>query len=142
MAKLKANRVINGTFGSIWVNSEKWAEVKSFELKVQGQYEDVNFCEELGKHRKYMGFEGTGTMTLQKVYDRGAKLLAEAFKSGEMPDVKIVGKLADPAAFGHTRVEVTEVTFDEFTLLKFENKALGEEELPFQFADYDLIDAI
>lgn len=139
---MNANKVINGSWGRIWVNGELWAECKSFEAKVTAQYEDVNFCEEMGKQRKYMGFEGTGTMVLQKMYSRGSKLLAEGFKTGNIPDIKIVGRIADPSAHGHERVEVLSVTFDEFTLLKYENKTLAEEELPFQFADYNLIDSI
>ena len=137
-----ANKIINGKFGRIWVNGELWAECKAFEAKVTGEWEDVTFCEDLGTHRKYLGFNGEGTLTLHKIYSRGSKLLADAFKTGNMPDIKIVGKLADPSAYGAERVELIEVTFDEFTLLKFEDKAIGEEELSFKFADYNLIDTI
>lgn len=142
MAKLRSNKQINGTFGSVWVNNEKWLDVDSFEAKVTVNYEDVNMAEDLATHKKMTGWAGEGTMTVKKVYSRGAALLANAVKSGALPDISIVGKLADPDAFGSERVALNEVTFNEFMLMKFEQKALGTEELPFNFADYDPIDLI
>ncbi|MBP2027400.1 hypothetical protein J2Z35_001194 [Acetoanaerobium pronyense] len=139
---MNANEVINGKWGRIWVNGELWAECKSFEGKVVGEWEDISFCEEMGNKRKLIGFSGEGTMVLHKMYTRGGNLLAEGFKTGIMPDIKIVSKLADPAAKGHERVEILQVTFDEFTLMKFEDKSVTEEELPFKFGDYNYLDKI
>lgn len=142
MAKVKSNRQINGTYGAVWVNGEKWMDVESFEAKVTISYEDVNMAEDPATHKKMMGWSGDGTMSVKKVYSRGASLMSKAVKTGQMPDVSIVGKLADPDAFGAERVSISEVTFNEFMLLKFEQKTLGTEDLPFNFADYDLIDTI
>ncbi|BEP28815.1 phage tail tube protein [Helicovermis profundi] len=139
---MNPNKIINGTFGTIWVNNEKWIETKSFEAKVTGQYEDVDIAGKLGKSRKYIGYEGSGSINTNKVYSRGAKLLAEAFKTGNMPEIKIISKLSDPSSYGAERVIIKDVTFDEFTLAKFELKSPLEEELPFQFGDYELIDTI
>lgn len=142
MGKVKSNRQINGTFGSVWVNGEKWMDVESFEAKVTLNFEDVNMAEDLATHKKYTGWTGEGSLTVKKVYSRGASLMANAAKTGEIPDISIVGKLADPSAYGAERVSISEVTFNEFMLLKFEQKTLMTEELPFNFADYDLIDQI
>lgn len=78
----------------------------------------------------------------EKIYSRGAGLLAVAVKKGITPEVNIVGKLADPDAFGSERVAIKEVTFNEFVLMQFAQKTIGTEELPFSFADYDPIDLI
>ncbi|MGD6845232.1 phage tail tube protein [Bacillus infantis] len=142
MPQVKSNRVMNGTFGSVWVNGEKWTDIESFEAKVTVNFEDVNMAEDLATHKKMTGWAGEGSMTVKKVYSRGAILMAQALKRGETPDVTLVGKLADPDAFGSERVAIKEVTFNEFMLLKFEQKALGTEELPFNFADYDPIDLV
>ncbi|MEY2353276.1 MULTISPECIES: phage tail tube protein [Lysinibacillus] len=142
MGKLKSNRVINGTYGSVWVNNEKWLDIEEFEAKVTIDYEDVNMAEDPATHKKQTGWSGEGNLKLKKVYSRGAKLLAEAVKKGMTPDVNIVGKLADPDAFGSERVAINEVTFNEFMLMQFAQKTIGAEELPFNFADYDLIDSI
>lgn len=133
---------MNGTFGSLWVNGEKWMDVESFDAKVNIDYEDVNMIEDLGTHKKMMGWNGEGSLTVKKVYSRGASIMATAAKSGVMPDVEMVGKLADPDAFGSERVSLSEITFNEFTLLKFENKSLMTEELSFNFGDYDLVDMV
>jgi len=142
MPKLKSNKQINGTFGSVWVNNEKWLDVDAFEAKVTISYEDVNMSEDLATHKKMTGWAGEGSLTVKKVYSRGAALLANAVKTGVLPDINLVGKLADPDAFGSERVAIKDVTFNEFMLMKFEQKALGTEELPFAFADYDPIDLI
>lgn len=136
------NRIMNGTFGDIWVNNIKWVDLKSFEAKATAEYEDVNIQGKLGKGRKYMGYEGAGSITCHKVYSRGARLIADGFKTGIMPDIKIISKLDDPAAFGAERVVYSGVTFDEVTLAKFESKSLGEEELPFKFESYEYKDLI
>ncbi|MCI1593215.1 phage tail tube protein [Heyndrickxia oleronia] len=141
-SKLPPNKVVNGTFGAVWVNNEKWLDVESFEAKVTINYDDVNMAEDLATHKKMTGWSGEGALNVKKVYSRGASLLAEAVKKGQLPDINIVGKLADPDAYGAERVAINEVTFNEFMLMKFEQKTLGTEELPFNFADHDLIDSI
>jgi len=138
----KANKVINGTHGAVWVNGEKWLDLESLELKVTLEYEDVNFAEDTGTYRKFMGWVGEGSIVTKKVYSRGSNLLAEAVKSGKMPDVTITSKLADPDSYGQERVTVSSVTFNEFLLTKIEQRALLQEELGFAFGDFDILDAI
>ena len=142
MAKLRSQNVIAGTFGSVWVNDEEWLNVTKFEAKVTGEFEDINMAGRYGVGKKFMGWTGEGTITVNKVNSTISKLLAENFKKGIMPDIKIVGKLADPQALGAERVELLEVTFTEFMLLNFELKTKMEEEVPFSFEDYNLIDSI
>lgn len=140
--KIKANKVINGSFGSVWVNGEKWQDIESLELKVALEYEDVTMPEDLATHKKLVGWSGEGSMTVKRVYSRGARLLAQATKAGQIPDVTIVSKLSDPDSYGTERVTVSEVTFNEFLLSAFEQKTLGKEELSFNFADFDLLETI
>ncbi|MER2039717.1 MAG: phage tail tube protein [Solibacillus sp.] len=139
---LKANRVINGTHGAVWVNGEKWLDLESLELKVTLEYEDVYVAENTGKQRKFMGWVGAGNITTKKVYSRGSNLLAKAVKSGKMPVVTITTKLADPDAYGTERTTVSDVTFDEFLLMKIEQRTLLQEELPFEFGDFDILESI
>lgn len=142
MPKVKSNKVINGTYGAVWVNGEKWLDVESFEAKVTINYEDVNMAEDPATHKKMTGWSGEGSLSVKKIYSRGANLMADGVKKGQLPEVNIVGKITDPDAFGAERVSISEITFNEFMLLKFEQKTLGTEELPFNFADYDPIDLI
>lgn len=139
---LRANKIINGTHGSVWVLGEKWIDLESLELKVTLEYEDVHVAEDTGTQRKFLGWVGEGNIATKKVYSRGSNLLAKAVKSGKLPDVTIVAKLADPDAYGTERVTVSKVTFDEFMLMKIEQRTLLTEELPFKFGDFDVLEAI
>ncbi len=139
---IKTNQIIRGTYGRVWIDGELFANVKSFEAKLTLNYEEVDLSNDLGKHQRYMGFTGEGTMTLHKVNSKIFAKLAKAIKSGEMPEISIVGKLEDPTALGAERVSFTEVTIDEVMALKYENATIGEEEVPFKFADYEPLDLI
>lgn len=140
--QMKANKVMNGSFGKVWVDGELFANVKSFEAKNSLNFEALDIAGDLGTHQKYMGYEGAGTMTLHKIDTSIGKKMATAVKTGDMPEINMVVALADPAAYGAERVKLSEVTFDEVTLMKFANKELQEEEVPFKYADYDYIDMI
>lgn len=140
--KPKANEVVNGTFGKVYVNGNKLANIKSFEAKLTLEYEEIDIAEDMGKHQKFMGYAGEGTMTLHKVDSYILKLMKDDLKAGKVPDIMIVGSVADPSALGTERIQLDEVTFDELTLLKFEQKTIGEEEVPFKFADFTPLDLI
>ena len=138
----KASRVINGTHGAVWINGQKLADLEQIELKVNLEYEDVYFAEDTGKHRKFMGWSGEGSLTLKKVFSRGASLLADAVKNGKIPEIEITTKLGDPDSYGVERTTVSGVTFNEFLLAKIEQRALLQEELGFEFSDFDILETI
>lgn len=142
MAKRQAKRVINGTYGAVWINGEKLFDLESIELKVTINWEEVSFPEDPATHRKYTSWNGEGALVVKKIFSRGSTLLAKAVKSGQMPDVTITTKLADPDAYGTERVSVSEVSFNEFLLTKIEQKTLLTEELGFGFADFDILEEI
>jgi len=139
---MNGKEVINGTFGTVWVDNEIWAETDSFEASVNVDYEDVNMAGSLATHKKQIGWKGTGSMKAKKVNSRVAKKMAEAVKKGQTPRMKIVGKLADPDALGYERIAIYDVTFDSFTLMKFEQKTLMSEDIAFAYSDYELVDSI
>jgi len=139
---MDARRQINGTFGTLWVDNEPWLDVQSFSAVVNVDYEDVNRAGDLATHKKQIGWNGTGSMTVKKVYSSITAKMAEGIKRGETPRMKIVGKVADPDAFGAERVAIYDVTFDSFTLMAFEQKTLMSEDVSFAFSDYDPIDLI
>lgn len=142
MKKMADNKILRGSFGGVWLNNEELGNIKSFEAKVTLEYEDVDIIGDLGKHKRYMGFVGEGTMTLHKIDSSIAQLLNEGIQNGDLPEIKIIGKLDDPTAYGSERVELTGVTINELMALKFENKGLLEEEVPFSFSGFRFIDLI
>lgn len=139
---MDAKRQINGTFGTLWVDNEPWLDVESFSAVVNVDYEDVNMAGSLATYKKPVGWNGTGSMTLKKIYSSVTAKMAAGVKTGQVPRMKFVGKLADPNAFGAERVAIYDVTFDSFTLLAFEQKTGMKEDISFAFSDYDPIDLI
>ena len=136
------NKILRGNFGALWINNEEVAEVKTFEAKVTLEYAELDIMGKMGKYQRNTGFTGEGTMVLHKINSRIIKLVGEELQDGKLPEIKIVAKLADPTADGEERVVFTNVTVDELMLMKFENKELREEEVPFKFAEYEIIDSI
>lgn len=135
-------RVINGTYGSLWVDGDKLAEVETFSAVVNIAYEEQHFSGEGATYQKPMGWSGEGSFTIKKVYSRIQRKLAEEIKRGRYPRSSIVGKLADPDAHGAERVAVYDVTYDSMTLMAFEQKTVATEEVPFKYSDYDFLDLI
>ena len=68
--------------------------------------------------------------------------MAEAFRTGEMPTITIITALSQKGTNKVERVSLTDVTIDEFYLAKFEKKAKVEEEVPFKFGKFDLLESI
>lgn len=139
---VNVNRVLTGSSGNVWVNGKLLSQLKSIELKVTGNFEDLNFCGDNSTYSRYTGFSGEGTMTLQKIDSTVLELIGDAYISGVMPDIKIITKLTDKATGKSERVAVSDVTITEFMLAKFEAKALIEEELPLKFSNYDVLETI
>lgn len=141
MTNNKGNQVINGNDAVVWINNEIWDEIKSFEYKITGEFEDVIFLNDPRTHKKYNGFTGEGTLTLNKVHSRGATILANAFRTGIMPDVKIVTKIENKSTGRSERAVFTGIIFSEFGS-SVEGKKVSEESLPFSFSDFEFLETL
>lgn len=137
-----AQKTINGTYGEIWFNGLKLANCKSFQVKATGEYQEMDIAGKAGKAQKFLGYSLAGTMTLTKIDSTIASMVLPFWKKGENPTFTIVGKLADPSAYGAERISLSGVTVDEVTLLDFEQKNVKDEEVPFKAEEYDLLDLI
>lgn len=139
---MNRNRTINGTHGSAIWDGEKLSNIKSMDVKVNMNYEEVLQAEKLETGYKYTGYSITGTVVLYKIDSFAAEKLEEGIKSGVMPEGTFITALEDPAAYGHERVEITGVVFDEMALMKFELGQLTEEEMPFKATGFRFLDKI
>lgn len=136
------NKTLTGSNGDVWLNGNLVSTIKSIELKVAGKFEEQNFCGDYGTYNVYTGWSGEGTMTWGKIDSTAIKLLADAYKNGNMPDIKIITKLTDKATGKSERAAVSGVVISEFMLTKFEAKNLIEEELPLKFSGYEILEQI
>lgn len=139
---MESKRIINGTYGELWLDNAKVAEVIGFQAKVNIDKEDVNIAGSNVTYKKMIGWNGTGSLRMHKVNSRMGRKLKDYIKKGKDMSFTIISKLADPDAYGSERVVVKGVAFDDLTLADWEVKTKGEIESPFTFTDFDYIDSI
>ena len=139
---MDSNKIILGTFGKVFINNRRIANIKSFELKASMDYEEIDVNGNLIKQYKYKGSSLTGTMEVHKVDSYNINLVKDAIKTGVMPDIKIVGELADPNIDGDEAIEITNVYLDEATLLAFTNGEVRDESTAFRAGGYNYISTI
>ena len=136
------NKILHGTFGRLWAQGKRLANVKSFEAKATLKYEAVEINGELCEQQRYLGYSLAGTIVVHKTDTYLVNLILNGMVTGSMPPIKLVGRLADPDANGSERVEIYDVTFDEATLMKFENATVSEESVPFKAGGFRYLDKI
>jgi len=137
-----ANKVLKGSGGNLWFNGQILSTLSKVEAKVKGTFEDVNFCGDNSTYSVYNGWAGEGTITIKKVDSTIWKMCADAFKSGVMPDIKLISSLTDASTGKSEKTSIEGVVITEFMLAGFEAKKMIEEEFPFKFGDFDPIETI
>lgn len=136
------NLYLTGTNGDVWINGKLLANLKKIEMKVTGEFEEVKICGDYGTKNVYVGWSGEGSCTLQKVDSEVLSLMGQAYASGIMPEIKIVTKLTNKSTKKTERTAISQVDFTEFPLANFESHGLIEEEIPFKFAEYEILETI
>lgn len=142
MEKFAPEKVINGTFGELWIDDYYVAEVLGVEAKVSLEKQEVNQVGTLAKGYKVTGIDCKGTVKVNKVSSYFINKMSANLKAGKSTVCTIISKLEDPDSNGAERVKFTGCTFDEMTLANWEAKKLGEESIPFSFTDWELLDTI
>ena len=136
-----AKRVINGTYGEVWVDGEKVAECTACQGKVTKNKETVNLCGQFMEDKKATSGSGTGSLTLYKV-DSGFLQKQADVQRGVDRRFTVVTKLKDPDSYGAERVAFYNVSFDDLTLADWSAARLGTVTAAFTFTRYELLDAI
>ena len=89
---------------------------------------------------KYVGYEGSGNITMNKVSSLLLKKCAENIKKGKATKCHVVAQLDDPDAIGVETISIYDVTFDSTTLANWKVGSIVEESVDFTFTDFDIID--
>lgn len=139
MSNLDVKTIFNGTDGAVWLTTDtqevKIGSMKTFSLKQQNVYADIDESESLSKKRKIVGIELSGEMTKWKV-DSTFINIFEQYKNGNQPEISFVGKAYNNNTGKVQRVKVIGVTFDELNLVDLAQKTPTEESLPYACEDY------
>lgn len=136
-----AKRILNGTFGEVWVDGEKIAECTACQGKVSKDKQTVNLCGQFMSDTKATSGSGTGSLTLYKV-DSGFLQKENDLQNGVDRRYTVISKLKDPDAWGAERVAFYNVSLDEMTLADWQAATVGTVTVPFTFSRYELLDAI
>ena len=139
---LDSTKVINGTYGQVFLGDDEVAEMKAFQAKLEFQKEEIKVAGQMAVDTKLMSYTGKGSLQLHKVNSRMVKTLLEEIKAGKDPRFTIIGKLADPNSQGAERIAVKNVSFDDLTIFDFEVGSVASLECPFSFTDIETIDLI
>ncbi|WP_061294047.1 phage tail tube protein [Clostridium botulinum] len=142
MATNKGNEVISGNEGRVWINTELWSNLSSIEAKCSLETEDIRFVGDPNKYTKITGNNIEGTITIKKTDSRAQRLLAEGFRTLNMPDISIVIATAKVNNSKVERLKLEDVTFTELQLAKLEAGAMVEEELPFTASSFEYLELI
>lgn len=136
-----AKRVINGTYGEIWLDGEKLAECTACQLRVAKNKDTINLCGQFMSDRKATSGDGTGSLTLYHV-DSGMLQRQADLQSGVDRRFTMISKLRDPDSWGAERVAVYNVSFDDLTLADWKAATVGTVTAAFTFSRYELLDLI
>jgi hypothetical protein len=140
---LDATRTINGSYGEVWHDGVWLTNVQSAEATVEIDKEEIKRSGTRWVGHKVTSLTGSGTISGYKITSDFISLIGSVATDRGKPYVtSIILKLADPEAYGAERVMLKGVQFDQIPLGKFEVGSLVEEELPFTFSGYDLLDKI
>lgn len=139
---IDVKRVINGTYGQVWLNEEQVMETYGLQAKVEKKKEELSICGRPGTETKLIGFSGKGTLKVRKVNSRMGRLLTDGLRSGMDVRFQIISKLADPDSFGAERILIKNVSFDDLTLADWEAAKAGAVDIPFTFSDFEYMDLI
>lgn len=139
---LDGKRVINGSFGEMWMDSEQVSETTALKAEITKQKTKITIPGQLATDTKTVSTEGKGTIKLLKVGSRMTRKLSDDLQTGKETVSTLVSKLADPDAWGAERISILDAKFDSLTLIDWEAGKIGEESIPFTFTKYKLLDTI
>ncbi len=136
----KASRVMSGTWGELWLDGEKVADVYKFQAKRTANKEKIPQCGQMAVDTKTMSTEGTGSIGIYKTTSFMNRKVGDYLEKGQDPRFTLIGKLADPDAYGAERVAIYNVSFDDETVADWEANAIGKIECPFTWTKREFLD--
>lgn len=136
------NNILHGNDTEVWFAGEQLFDVTSIEAKINVDTETVEVLGNPGSFSRFNGYSGEGTLKKYKTNSKYLSLISDEIKTGVIPDVTIITSVKQPATGKVERIALKYVSFSEATLINLEKKALAEEEIPFNFGDFELLEVI
>ena len=122
-----------GTGGKIYLDGILIAYIKTINIKVTGDFEDIESCGSFQTDYAYTGCKCEGTLEITRVNSDINVQTLERFKTGNMPMHTIVTKLTNMNTNATESYSVEEVVFTEVTPIELKKGVLSQS-LPFKCA--------
>lgn len=140
--EIGTNRFLTGSAGKLWFNGELMVNLKKVDIKIEGNFEDVTLAGDYSTYPQYTGYSVGGSVTFGKVNSSVLAKYMAAYKSGIMPDLKIISSLTDVNTKRSERAAVTGAVLTTLPLAVYEAKSLVDEEFPLKASGYDILEEI
>ena len=137
-ASYAPEKVMNGSYASMWVNDTFLGEGTELNAKVSLEKKEVKQANTLAKGYKIVGTDGKGKLKINKISSYFIDLIATNIKQGKTTTVTIKSTIEDPDVGSRETITLKGVVFDELTLIDWKTKELIEEEYSFTFSDFEV----
>ncbi len=134
------NKIYRGAHGTMWFNSVANDYVTEVEAKLTAEFEDITPIGTFKTKKLYKGSKGAGKFVQKKRNSSVMTMIVNAFNSGIMPDVKIITNMAVDGC--NERVAVKGITFTEVAIMKIKGQDSIDEEIPFEFEEFEILETI
>lgn len=131
---LDASRVCSGNFGRVFKDGIEYSEVSECTVDVEIDMKEIPTVGSTWIGYKSGLKKGSGTI-------KGWKVTSEMIEQG-FDKFELLTELDDPDAYGAERIRVKNCRFTKINLVNFKAGDVIEEESPFVFTGYELVDPI
>lgn len=131
---LEPGRPIHGRFGEVSVDGTKQTYLQECTADVEIDVKELNLLGSDWTQYKAGTKKGSGNM-------KGFKVTSDLIKRG-FKRFEIITKLDDPEAYGYESIRLKNCMATKLQLINLKAGDLVEEETPFNFIGFDLLDAI
>ena len=131
---LEPGRVIHGRFGHVLLDGVEQTNLQECTAEVEADMKDLNLLGQDWTQYKAGTLKGSGTM---KGYKVTSDLIKRGFKRFE-----IIVELDDPEAYGYESIRLKNCMATKLNLINLKANDLVDEETPFNFVGYELLDEI
>lgn len=128
------DRAFYGSFSKLLMDGEWQTNANSAEATVEMDKAELNVMGDNWTRYKKGQLSGSGTFSGYKVT---SKMIEQGFERFEL-----IVALEDPEAFGHERVRLMNCMADSIQLANVTSGEVIEEETPFTFEKFELLDAV
>ncbi len=136
------NQILKGNNGEVWFNNQYLATLKSIKATLKGDFTSETFIGDNRTYNIYNGWSGEGSLSFDKIDSYVWNLATQAYKSGVMPELKIISSLTNTVTLKSEKVSIEGVVFTQFDLINIENKKITEESYSFTFSDFEPIETM